>query len=153
MYQQRKKFLSDVKHYIWEDPFLYNICADLVVLWCVSHSKGWEISKYCHSRVIRGHFNANSTVKKVLETGFFWPSLFVDAEKFVNSCDQCQRSGNLFQCDEMKQIPIQQCEAFDVWGINFMEQLPNSNGNKYVLVAVDYISKWVKAQSFPTNEA
>ncbi|GJZ14249.1 reverse transcriptase domain-containing protein [Tanacetum coccineum] len=48
---------------------------------------------------------------------------------------------------------IQVCEIFDVWGIDFMGPFPLSNGNKYVLVAIDYVSKWVEAQAFPTNNA
>ncbi|GJV78657.1 reverse transcriptase domain-containing protein [Tanacetum coccineum] len=48
---------------------------------------------------------------------------------------------------------IQVCEIFDVWGIDFMGPFPSSNRNKYVLVAIDYVSKWVEAQAFPTNDA
>ncbi|GKA50740.1 reverse transcriptase domain-containing protein [Tanacetum coccineum] len=48
---------------------------------------------------------------------------------------------------------IQVCEIFDVWGINFMGPFPSSHGNKYILVAVDYLSKWVEAKALPTNDA
>ena len=48
---------------------------------------------------------------------------------------------------------ILECEVFDVWGIDFMEPFPGSFGNRYVLVAVDYVSKWVEAQALPTNDA
>nr|GEV64622.1 reverse transcriptase domain-containing protein [Tanacetum cinerariifolium] len=44
------------------------------------------------------------------------------------------------------------CEIFDVWGIDFMRPFPSSRRNKYILVAVDYLSKWVEAKSFPTND-
>ncbi|GKB25781.1 reverse transcriptase domain-containing protein [Tanacetum coccineum] len=50
----------------------------------------------------------------------------------------------------MPQNPIQNCEIFDVWGINFIGSFTSSRGNKYILVAVDYVSKWVEA---PTNDA
>ncbi|GJR56422.1 reverse transcriptase domain-containing protein [Tanacetum coccineum] len=42
---------------------------------------------------------------------------------------------------------------FAMHGIDFMGPFPSSNGNKYVLVAIDYVSKWVEAQAFPTNDA
>ncbi|GJY66656.1 reverse transcriptase domain-containing protein [Tanacetum coccineum] len=53
----------------------------------------------------------------------------------------------------MPQNAIQVCEIFDVWGINFMGPFPSSRGNKYILVAVDYLSKWVEAKALPTNDA
>ncbi|GJT50964.1 reverse transcriptase domain-containing protein [Tanacetum coccineum] len=53
----------------------------------------------------------------------------------------------------MPQNSIQVCEIFDVWGINFMGSFPSSRGNKYILVAVDYFSKWVEAKALPINDA
>ncbi|GJT86512.1 reverse transcriptase domain-containing protein [Tanacetum coccineum] len=53
----------------------------------------------------------------------------------------------------MPQNSIQVCEIFDVWGINFMGPFPSSRGNKYILVVVDYLSKWVEAKALPTNDA
>ncbi|GKE16037.1 reverse transcriptase domain-containing protein [Tanacetum coccineum] len=53
----------------------------------------------------------------------------------------------------MPQNPIQICEIFDVWGIDFMVPFPSSRGNRYILVAVDYVSKWVEAKALPTNDA
>nr|GEZ32944.1 reverse transcriptase domain-containing protein [Tanacetum cinerariifolium] len=44
-------------------------------------------------------------------------------------------------------------EIFNVWGIDFMGSFPSSRGNKYILVAVDYLLKWVKAKALPTNDA
>nr|GEV15975.1 reverse transcriptase domain-containing protein [Tanacetum cinerariifolium] len=57
------------------------------------------------------------------------------------------------QRDEMPQNSIQVCEIFDVWSIDFMGSFPSSRGNKYILVAFDYLSKWVEAKALPTNDA
>nr|GEY68242.1 reverse transcriptase domain-containing protein [Tanacetum cinerariifolium] len=48
---------------------------------------------------------------------------------------------------------VKVCEIFDVWGIDFMGLFPSSRENKYILVAVDYLSKWVEAKALPTNDA
>nr|GEW13936.1 reverse transcriptase domain-containing protein [Tanacetum cinerariifolium] len=61
--------------------------------------------------------------------------------------------GKISQRDEMPQNSIQVCEIFNVWGIDFMGPFSSSRGNEYILVAVDYFSKWVEAKELPTNEA
>nr|GEZ13869.1 reverse transcriptase domain-containing protein [Tanacetum cinerariifolium] len=61
--------------------------------------------------------------------------------------------GKISQRDEIPQNVIQVCEIFDVWGIDFMGPFPSSRGNKYILVAVDYLSKWVEARALPTKNA
>ncbi|GJS56511.1 reverse transcriptase domain-containing protein [Tanacetum coccineum] len=61
--------------------------------------------------------------------------------------------GKISQRDEMPQNSIQVCEIFDVWGIDFMGPFPSSRGNKYILVVVDYLSKWVETKALPTNDA
>nr|GFC24804.1 reverse transcriptase domain-containing protein [Tanacetum cinerariifolium] len=53
----------------------------------------------------------------------------------------------------MPQNFIQICEIFDVWGIDFMGPFLSSKRNKYIIVAVDYLSKWVETKALPTNDA
>nr|GEW91268.1 hypothetical protein [Tanacetum cinerariifolium] len=69
------------------------------------------------------------------------------------SSDSTPWQGKISQKDEMPQNTIQACEIFDVWGIDFMGTFPSSKGNKYILVVVDYLSKWVEAKALPTNAA
>ena len=81
------------------------------------------------------------------------PSIFKDAYEFVKCCDRCQRTGNITKRHEMPLTNILEVEVFYVWGIDFMGPFLPSFGNLYILVAVDYVSKWVEVAALPTNDA
>ncbi|XP_050233798.1 uncharacterized protein LOC126682206 [Mercurialis annua] len=152
-YQQKKKFMHDVKHYYWDEPYLYKYCSDQIIRRCVPREEVKSILNHCHALECGGHFGPSRTAAKVLQSGFYWPSLFKDTHKYVMSCDRCQRMGNISKRNEMPLNNILEVELFDVWGIDFMGPFPSSYGNMYILVAVDYVSKWVEAIALPSNES
>ncbi|GKC51984.1 reverse transcriptase domain-containing protein [Tanacetum coccineum] len=124
-FEKRKRFFSQVKTYFWEEPYAFKLCANNIMRRCVAGSETLEIMAHCHSRPTGGHHSANVTAKKVYESGFYWPGIFKDANEYVRQCD----------------------------GLDSMGPFTQSRGNKYILVALDYVSKWVKAQALPTNDA
>ncbi|KAI3669358.1 hypothetical protein L6452_40591 [Arctium lappa] len=68
-------------------------------------------------------------------------------------CPRCQMTGNISSRNQMPQFPVLFCEIFDVWGIDFMGSFPASCGHLYILLAVDYVSKWVEAKATRANDA
>nr|GEW31268.1 reverse transcriptase domain-containing protein [Tanacetum cinerariifolium] len=151
--QQKKKLFKDVKKYFWDDPYLFCICADQIIFRCVHGQEAIDILKACHEGPAGGHQGANLTAKKVFEADFFWPTIYRDAHAMIKSCNTCQRQGKISERDKTPQNAIQVCEIFEVLGIDFIGPFPSSRGNKYILVAVDYLSKWVEAKALPTNDA
>ncbi|GJX52416.1 reverse transcriptase domain-containing protein [Tanacetum coccineum] len=77
--QQKKKFFKDVKHYFWDDPYLFKICADQVIRRCVFGQEAHDILMACHNGPTGGHHGANYTAKKVFDSGFYWPTIYRDA--------------------------------------------------------------------------
>ncbi|KAK1662502.1 hypothetical protein QYE76_050661 [Lolium multiflorum] len=110
-----------------------------------------KILSKCHGSVYGGHHAGDRTAQKVLQSGFYWPTLFKDARKFILSCDECQRVGNISRRNEMPMNYTLVIEPFDCWGFDFMGPFPSSEGNTHILVAVDYVTKWVEA--IPTKSA
>ncbi|CAN6711153.1 unnamed protein product [Malus baccata var. baccata] len=108
-FQQKKKFLSYVKHYFWDEPYLFKYCPDQIIRRCIPKAE--------QESVLR-----------------------------------CQRVGNQSKRNEMPQQSILIVELFNVWGIDFMGPFPSSHGNQYILVVVEYVSKWVEAIAAPTNQ-
>ncbi|GJS97713.1 reverse transcriptase domain-containing protein [Tanacetum coccineum] len=98
--QQKNKFFKDVKHYFWDDPYLFKICADQVIRRCVYDQEAVDILTACHNGPTGGHYGANYTAKKVFDSGFYWPTIYQDAHDLVTCCDACQRQGKVSQRDE-----------------------------------------------------
>ncbi len=65
---------------------------------------------------------------KVLKSGFYWPTLFKDARKFVLSCDECQRIGNIGKRQEMPMNYSLVIEPFDVWALIIWDLSQNPTG-------------------------
>nr|GEV25351.1 reverse transcriptase domain-containing protein [Tanacetum cinerariifolium] len=95
--QQKNKFFKDVKHYFWDDPFLFKIYVDQVIRQRVHGQKAVDILKACHNGPTGGHHGPNYTAKKVFDSRFYWPTIYCDAHDLVKSCDACQRQGKISQ--------------------------------------------------------
>ncbi|GJT21546.1 reverse transcriptase domain-containing protein [Tanacetum coccineum] len=152
-YQQKNKFFSDLKNYFWEDPYLFKVCSDGMIRRCVSGPETRTILDQCHHEPTSGHYGPNTTAKKVLDSGFYLPTIIKEAHTLVRLCEACQKTGNISKCDEIPLNIIQVCEIFDIWDIEFMGPFLKSYKFEYILVVVDYVSKWAKAQALPTNDA
>ncbi|GKA06768.1 reverse transcriptase domain-containing protein [Tanacetum coccineum] len=109
-----------INYIIGKEPYAFKLCADNIMRRRVAGSETLKILAHCHSGPTGGHHSASVTAKKVYESGFYWLSVFKDANEY---------------------------------GLDFMGPFPQSRGNKYILVVVDYVSKWVEAQALPTNDA
>nr|GEZ66122.1 reverse transcriptase domain-containing protein [Tanacetum cinerariifolium] len=127
--QQKKKFFKDVKHYFWDDPTFF---------------------EYVQTKSFKGVCMENKLLissKLVMKDP---PGAIMVP---ISPLKNCQRQGKISQKDEMPQNVNQVYEIFNVWGTYFMGPFPSSRGNRYILVAVDYLSKWVEAKALLTNDA
>ncbi|CAL8112137.1 unnamed protein product [Prunus armeniaca] len=130
-FQERKKFFSMVKHYMWDEPYLFKYCPDLSIRKCVLESVQQSILTFSHALACRGHFSAKKTSLKML---------LIFALSVIGV-----KIGSINHKNEMPLNNILVVVLFDVWEIDLMGPFPSSFGYIYLLVAVDYVSKWVEA--------
>jgi len=105
---------------VWDDSHLFKIGADQLLRRCVAREEAKGIMWQCHNSPYGGHFNGQRTAAKVLQAGFYWPTLFKDAYEHVQSCESFQKTGGISKRNEMPLQIIQQVEVFDCWGIDFV---------------------------------
>ncbi|GJZ48265.1 reverse transcriptase domain-containing protein [Tanacetum coccineum] len=138
-------WVADFANYLVEEPYLFKVCSDGIIRRGISGPETQTILDQCHHRPTGGHYGPNITAKKVLDSGFYWPTIIKEAHTLVRLCEACQKIRNISKRDEMLLNNIQ--------GIDFMRPFPKSYKFEYILVVVDYVSKWAKAQALPTNDA
>nr|GEY83254.1 reverse transcriptase domain-containing protein [Tanacetum cinerariifolium] len=88
-YQQKNKFFSELKHYFWEEPYLFKVCSEGMISLCLSGPKTRTILDQCHHRPTGGHYGPNVIAKKVLDLGFYWPTIIKEAHTLVQLCEEC----------------------------------------------------------------
>ena len=147
--QDRSKFFSQVKYFFWDDPYHFKYYPYQIIRRCVPNNDFRSVFSFCHDQACGGHFSAKKTAAKILQCGLYWPK---DSAEFCIACSRCQHLGKITRRNMMPMNPILVIEIFNVWGIYFMGLFPNSFGNLYLLLAVDYVSKWVEAIPTKSND-
>jgi hypothetical protein len=122
----QKKIISKSKKYFWDASYLFKLGNDGVMRRCVPREERVEILRKCHSAEYSGHYSHFRTQAKVWSSVFYWPEVHEDTKRYVASCSECQRTGNISQRSFMPLKYNLQIDLFDVWGIVFMGPFKNS---------------------------
>lgn len=102
-FNQKKKFLYDMKKFSWDEAYLYHNCANGIICRCVPEVKMLSVLEVHQSSPVGGHHNGIWTAYKILPCGYYLPTIHQDARDFVKSCNRCQREGGISKRDD---IPI-----------------------------------------------
>ncbi|XP_021839331.1 uncharacterized protein [Spinacia oleracea] len=132
----------------WWNGVLYKKSFSIPLLRCVTPENGKEILDDLHQGLCSSHIGGRALAEKALRTGYYWPTLREDALAMVQKCDKCQRFAHLIHRLSHPLTSIMSPIPFAKWGMDLLGPYTAApGGRRYVIVAVDYFTKWVEAES------
>lgn len=104
-----------------------------------------------HSDPLAGHFSIEETFRRI-KLRYYWPQMFDSIRKYIRTCDACQKRGKNERHEPLH--PIKIGEPFERLGMDIVGPLPvTARGNKYIVVATEYLTKWPEARAIPNAKA
>ncbi|MCO5549113.1 hypothetical protein L7F22_002579 [Adiantum nelumboides] len=144
---QRHRLVRKALSYQLIGEYLYHKGKDLVLRRVPLVKEIEKILMSSREGVCGGHFAQEITSRKILHTGFVWPSLHRDVQHWCKACKACQQAGDC-KLSYGPRFPIFAYGPFEKRGIDAIGPLPRtSTGKQYILTATDYMTRWAEATS------
>lgn len=124
---------------------LYKLGQDGVLFQCVLPHECQLIIDEAHVGTIRGHFQVDTTIKKILQAGLWWQTLNRDCKSYLLKCDKCQRMGRTLKKNEMPLIYVSPRLRIEIWAIDFVGPFLRPGYRTCatcIIIVVEYITKW-----------
>ncbi|RVW58211.1 Transposon Tf2-12 polyprotein [Vitis vinifera] len=127
----------------WRSP-------DGLLLLCLDRASADRVMREVHAGVCGPHMGGHMLARKIMRTGYFWLTMETDCCQFVQRCQECQMHGDLIHVPPSELHALASPWPFSVWGIDIIGKISpkSSSGHEYILVAIDYFTKWVEAASY-----
>ncbi|XP_077252409.1 uncharacterized protein LOC143891761 [Tasmannia lanceolata] len=126
---------------------LYRRSFDGIQLLCIDEDQAAELIEQTHEVVCGPHMNGKMLSRKILILGYYWPTMEADCYAYVKKCHKCQVYANLIHVPPSQLHSLTSPWPFSVWGIDIIGKISpkSSSGHEYILVAIDYFTKWIEA--------
>jgi ribonuclease HI len=149
VYNKRMEAMTRSYVIIEGELYKHGVCSPL--LKCLSRTEGQELMKEIHAGLCGAHIRSRPLLGKIFRHGFYWPKAASDAADLIQKCENCQKCArDQKQPSSLTQL-IQPTWPLQRWGLDLLGPLPPAQGNlKYVVVAVEYFSKWIEAKPLAT---
>ncbi|KAK3024790.1 hypothetical protein RJ639_043871 [Escallonia herrerae] len=137
--------------YALVEGILYKKSFSLPYLRCLRPSESLYALQEVHEGICGQHLGGRTLAQKILRQGYYWPTMQKDAIKFTRRCDQCQKFAPLSHTPVAPLTSIVSPIPFAVWGMDLLGPFPMASGQRrFVIVAIDYFTKWTEAESLAT---
>ncbi|XP_022004513.1 uncharacterized protein LOC110902081 [Helianthus annuus] len=151
---EARKIQHKALHYEMNDGILYRRSFLGPLLRCVDPQDANYLIREIHEGICGIHAGPRMVVAKIMSAGYYWPGMHVDALKELRKCDSCQRHSPKTLRPKNDLIPVSTAWPFQQWGIDMVGPFPDAPGAvKFIIVAVDYFTKWVEAKALASTTA
>ena len=130
---------------------LYKIGFSRPYLRCLAPEVANYVMREIHEGICRNHSGARSLVNKLIQVGYYWPTMQKDTQTYVKTCDKCQRFSNIIRQPFEELSPVIAPWLFAQWRLDIMGPFPVAVRQlKFLVVGMDYFTKWVEAEALAT---
>ncbi|CAG8518449.1 14123_t:CDS:2 [Cetraspora pellucida] len=151
--EQEKKLKAQARYYLVREETLYrkNKRNPEQPLRVLRKDQVKLVLEAMHEHLVSGHFGERATIEKV-RGKYYWNQIVTDVREFVRSCKACQLRGKPSFREALNSMKITQ--PFDRVGLDVVRPLPlTKKGNRYLVVAVEYLLKWPEVRALPDCSA
>ena len=129
---------------------LYRRSPDGILLLCLDRASVNRVMREVHAKVCGPHMGGLMLMRKIMRTGYFWLTMETDCCQFVQRCPEHQMHGDLIHVPPSELHALTSPWLFSIWGIDIIGKISpkSSGGHEYILVAIDYFTKWEEATSY-----
>ncbi|GAU10109.1 hypothetical protein TSUD_418490 [Trifolium subterraneum] len=148
--KDRKTLRRLSSSFFLNDEVLYKRNFDLVLLRCVDKHEADLLMHEVHEGSFGTHPNGHTMAKKMLRAGYYWLTMESDCYKHARKCHKCQIYADKMHLPPTSLNVLSSPWPFSMWGIDMIGRIEPkaSNGHRFILVAIDYFTKWVEAASY-----
>ncbi|XP_058741871.1 uncharacterized protein LOC131614279 [Vicia villosa] len=133
--------------YVLVENRLYRRGFSIPLLKCIDEGTVPHILREIHEGINSQHLGGRSLARKALRAGYYWPTMQDDAKEYVKKCDKCHRFGDMHLAPPNELKSLSSPWPFVWWGMDLLVSfVTGSYQNKYLIVAVDYFTKWIEAE-------
>jgi hypothetical protein len=149
--KEAEKLKRKSARFILIDQCLYRKSFSAPYLKCVRPDIAQKILEEIHEGICSSHIGARTLAQKVFRQGYYWPTVLIDAEAYVNRCEKCQEHAKIYHIPAEPITDIIAPWPFVQWGIDIVGPLPTATRQrKFLIVAIDYFMKWIEAEPTAT---
>ncbi|XP_022007871.1 uncharacterized protein LOC110907157 [Helianthus annuus] len=151
---EARKIQNKALHYEMNGGILYRKSFLGPLLRCVDPQDANYLIREIHEGICGIHAGPRMVVVKIMNAGYYWPGIHVDALKELRKCESCQRHSPKTLRPKNDLIPVSTAWSFQQWGIDMVGPFPDAPGAvKFIIVAIDYFTKWVEAKALASTTA